>query len=249
MRSILLLGGLCMATVGGIAPAVTWGQHPHVGHNCCATCEQPRRFCKCTTFVPVVETRFRKQRFVSYRDVTKTAFRREMQVETVPVTKHDCVTVDEGCYQMVWVPKFVTKVVPRTELQQRLKCVTVPYQVNCKVPEVQTCLVPEQRVRCVRQTHLVEVPSAPCVTPPCAAPPVAPGCGVPSFPYVPPVSSLNATTPAPPAPDPHYLDTPSLDDTAEYDGPSVIIQSRKKKRTSRPSAAAVWQSRAGIVRR
>jgi hypothetical protein len=96
---------------------------------------------------------------------------------TVPVTKVDCVTCDEGCYKMVWCPKIVTKQVPRVEYHQQVCCRTVPYTVSQRVPQVMTQIVPEYRVRYCPETHtFIKPPCNPC---PCC-PPVAPGCGVPA---------------------------------------------------------------------
>jgi hypothetical protein len=93
---------------------------------------------------------------------------------TVPVTKVDCVTVDEGCYKMVWCPRPVTKQVPRVEYHQQVCCRTVPYTVSQRVPHVTTQCVPEYRVRYCPETHTFFKP--PCRPCPCC-PPV--GCGAP----------------------------------------------------------------------
>jgi len=242
MRSILLASGLFILAAGPLV-AVAGGGHQHAAHDCCATCTQPRRRCTCTTFTPVVETCYRKEQCVTCQHVKKTVYRRVPQIETVPVTKIDCVTVDEGGYQMVWVPKFVTKQVPRTEYQQRVTCKTVAQEVTCKVPVVQTRLVPEQRIRCVPQT--VTCPTQGCVSPP------TPGCAAPAYPYVPPVSSLSSEAPAPPAPDPRYLETPAAHGPYEdfSEGISLSPDAAISTAPRRPTAASVWQVRSGIFRR
>jgi hypothetical protein len=103
------------------------------------------------------------------------------------VTKVDCVTVDEGCYKMVWCPRVVTKQVPRTEYHQQVCCRTVPYTVNQRVPQMMTQIVPEYRVRYCPETHtFLKPPCNPC---PCCPPPVVPGCGAP-------VPFLSQSTPA-----------------------------------------------------
>ncbi len=121
-------------------------------HACCGTCRQPKPQCGCATFKPVVSTAYRTERQVTYRNETRTAYRREAQTERVAVTRRENVTVDEGGYQMVWVPKPVTRSVARTEWQNRISYRNVPYQVTHRVPQVSTKLVPHQTVRYVPQT-------------------------------------------------------------------------------------------------
>ncbi len=121
-------------------------------HACCATCRQSRPRCGCTTFKPVVSTTYRTERQVTYRDEARTEYRREAYTERIPVTRTDNVVVDEGGYQMVWVPKRVTRSVARTEWQNRVSYRDVPYQVTHRVPQVSTKLVPQQTVRYVPQT-------------------------------------------------------------------------------------------------
>jgi hypothetical protein len=109
---------------------------------------------------------------------------------TVPVTKIDCITCDEGCYKMVWCPHIVTKQVPRTEYRQQTCCRTVPYTVTQRVPQVMMQTVPEYRVRYCPETHTyIKPPCNPC---PCCPMPCAPSCGSPA-PF------LGQATPAGPA--------------------------------------------------
>lgn len=150
-----------------------------VGGACCPPCQQPPDICTCTSFKPVVNTSFRQQQVVGYHDVCRTCYKQEQYCETVPVTKVDCVTVDEGCYKMVWCPKVVTKQVPRVEYHQQVRCRTVPFTVTQKVPHVTTHCVPEYHVRYVPQTRTFVKPACPTCppVPSCAQP--APGCGYP----------------------------------------------------------------------
>ena len=61
--------------------------------------------------------------------MTRTEIRREAQVVDVPVTTTRQVTVDEGSYQKVWVPKLVMKNVTETTVQKQVQYRDVPYQV------------------------------------------------------------------------------------------------------------------------
>lgn len=95
---------------------------------------------------PQVQTSYRQEHYVTYQPVTRTQVRREAVAVTVPVTTQKQVTVDEGGYQMVWVPKLRTKTVAETKLQQQVQYRDVPYQVVENVPRVQTRLVPQRTV-------------------------------------------------------------------------------------------------------
>ena len=52
---------------------------------------------------------------------------------TVPVTTYKQVTVDEGCWQRVWVPKMVTKQIQCTQYQKQTSYVKTPIQVRKRV--------------------------------------------------------------------------------------------------------------------
>jgi hypothetical protein len=88
--------------------------------------------CGCleTTLVP------RQQ--VIYQDVQETRYRQETMMQQVPVTQYRNVTVDEGRYQMVWVPRVVTKQIPETVYEQRTVSRMVPYQTVTRIPQVRT---------------------------------------------------------------------------------------------------------------
>jgi hypothetical protein len=119
---------------------------------CCETCEMPHANCTCTQTRPVVQTQLRAQQVTTYRDVTETHVRNETVVQNVPVTTYKQVTVDEGAYQMVWVPKPVTKQVAETVIQQQAQTRAVPYQVTRRVPQLTTQLVPVQTVQHITET-------------------------------------------------------------------------------------------------
>ena len=131
-------------------------------HCCCRTCRRPAAQCVCpqpaavavpqTTYQPVVETQYAQQPVLQQRDVMMTEYRNEAVVETVPSTVYENVTVDEGSYQTVWVPRLTTKAVARTVYQNRLSSRTVPYQVTRRVSEYATQTVPYQAVRYVPST-------------------------------------------------------------------------------------------------
>jgi len=121
-------------------------------HDCCETCEMPHANCSCTVTRPVVQTQLQARQVMTYRDVTETHVRNETVVQNVPVTTYKQVTVDEGQYQMVWVPKPVTKQVAQTVIQQQTATRAVPYQVTRRVPQMTTQLVPVQTVQHVTQT-------------------------------------------------------------------------------------------------
>lgn len=120
-------------------------------HGCCATCDMPQAQCTCTQTRPVVQTELRQQQVTTYRDVTETHVRNETIVQNVPITTCKNVTVDEGGYQMVWVPRPVTKQVAQTVIQQQTAVRAVPYQVTRRVPQISTQLVPVQTVHHVTE--------------------------------------------------------------------------------------------------
>jgi hypothetical protein len=165
------------------------------------------------------------------------------------VTKYNCVTVDEGHYQTIWVPKPVAKQIPRTEYQQRVGCRTVPYEVTQKVPQVSTICVPEHRVRYVpggtctseRTVPNCAVPCGTVSTPPMMGPPAAAA----------PCHSCTANARGMgPTPDPSFLDTPSAGGHPRHhvadrddDGPSFKTALQSPSYARAPSSAMVWQTR------
>src|ERR1700733_11282605 len=183
-RGFLRSSGLLVLAVGLVQPANIFGQAPGcvappaascgapatccAPAPCCAPCPPPD-ICTCTTFKPVCDTTYRTQQCVGYHQVCKTCYRQEPYCVTVPVTKVNCVTVDEGCYKMVWCPRPVVKQIPYTEYHQQVCSRTVPYTVTQCVQHVTTQEIPERHVR--------YVPCTPCSC--CLA--VAPSCGA-SFP-------------------------------------------------------------------
>ncbi len=197
-RGFLRSSGLLVLAVGLVQPANIFGQAPGCvappvqscgapatccapptccpPAPCCAPCPPPD-ICTCTTFKPVCDTTYRTQQCVGYHQVCKTCYRQEPYCVTVPVTKVNCVTVDEGCYKMVWCPRPVVKQIPYTEYHQQVCSRTVPYTVTQCVPHVTTQVIPECHVRYVPCTHTyLKPPCVPCA--PCSCcPTAAPTCG------------------------------------------------------------------------
>ena len=72
----------------------------------------------------------------TWQNVSRLEYRLQPQVQTVPVTRHRTVTVDEGGWHKIWVPKPVVKQVPETVYQPQTVYRSVPYQVTRQVPQV-----------------------------------------------------------------------------------------------------------------
>lgn len=161
-----------------------------------------------TSMLPVIETRMRPQQVTTYTNVPKTIMRQEAVQVQVPTTTYQPVTVDEGGYQQVWVPRMVTKNVPQTIMQTQLQYRQVPQTVMERVPQVVTQMVPEQFVRHVPTTmpgssiiqgYALGTPSYPIVTPTTVTPAPEYHTPAPSNP-VPYPTSDSATLPLPAAP-------------------------------------------------
>ena len=80
----------------------------------------------------------------TYLEVPKTIMRQEAVQVQVPTTTYQQVTMDEGGYQQVWVPRMVTKNVPQTILQTQVQYRQVPQTVIERVPQVSTQWLPQQ---------------------------------------------------------------------------------------------------------
>lgn len=208
----------------------------------------------CTTVHPVVETRYRQEQFMTCRTECRTALRQEAYCETVPQTCIENVTTDEGCYQMVWVPKPVTRQVAKTVYTQRTAYRNVPYQFTVQVPEMQCRVVPEQTVRYVQQTQTFVEPMQPIcpqpvfgpapqaaaypppITPNCAVP--VPSCGVPGG-YPTPLTGMNSEHSGSP-----WTQVPQrAASNAEFQGADYMPVQTAQTQPQAPTAAAVWQTR------
>jgi hypothetical protein len=202
----------------------------------------------CTTVHPVVETRYRQENYMTCRTECRTALRQETYCETVPTTCIENVTRDEGCYQMVWVPKPVTRQVAKTVYQQRMACRNVPYQYTVQVPEMQCRVVPEQSVRYVQKTQTFVEPMQPiCAAPEVAnyPPPITPGCAVPvpscGVPGGYPTPLTGQTSEHTGSPWTQVPQRAAQD--AEVQGANYMPVQTAQTQPQTPSAAAVWQTR------
>ena len=168
---------LVIAALAAIVPLAFQSETVAGGrHCCCRTCRQPCGRCTCapavapavpivpqTTYQPIVETQYAQQPVLQQRDVTATEYRTEPVLETVPATVYENVTIDEGSYQTVWVPRLTTRSLAHTTYQARTAYRTVPYQVTRRVSEYATQTVPYQAVRYVPTIASAPILSAPFV--------------------------------------------------------------------------------------
>lgn len=142
------------------------GHSGHCGHQC-NSCQRPVAQCQCTAQQPVVETQMVPQQTTVLRNEVVTQYRQEAVTQNVPVTTYRNVVVDEGGYQMVYVPKPVAKQVPQVTYQQQVAYRTVPFQVTRQVPQVVTQMVPQQIVR--QQTYSYQTAQVAPITAPCGS--------------------------------------------------------------------------------
>ncbi|QDT25659.1 hypothetical protein [Gimesia panareensis] len=108
-------------------------QHGRCGHRCKKLARRYFRRCApVTSCCPGVCTPPPPR--ICYQDIICTEYRMVPQTRNVPVTTYRQVTVDEGCWQRVWVPKMVTKQIPQTCYRRETTYVRQPYQVRKRVP-------------------------------------------------------------------------------------------------------------------
>ncbi|MCY2968331.1 MAG: hypothetical protein NT069_32655 [Planctomycetota bacterium] len=248
---IVLAFSACVPTITTRAMAQSAGR-------CCDSCQRPVAKCGCSRPVlqPVVETQYTQRRVVRERDQVATEYRTQPVQETVPTTVMENVTVDEGGYQTVWVPRLTTKPVAKTVYQTRIGYRTVPVQVTRRVQEYGCETVPTQTVRYVPVNGNVVASS-----------PIRYGAPVVSAqPYAPVVAANPGTTGYGLAPDPRFSASTSayygygpavnppgvrydeyqpiggdgFGSTGVAGGPSLSVPA--------PSAAAVWRNRGTTVR-
>ena len=223
---------------------------PHGMFNtCCAPIHNP---CCPPVFVdpcnpcvqPMMQTTLQPQQVITYQTVPQVQYQRQTYVENVPVVSYQNVTVDEGGYQMVWVPRPVQKQVAQTVLQPQVRYRDVAVQVNQQVAQVQTQLVPQQTLSYVPQTMQVgtQYMGTQIIG-------WQPG-GVPvigAYPAVPMTSALPGMAPIPDSagtvnrlvPQPQSAEMPAGDQWStirQRQGTAPVNTS------AIPSAAAVWQS-------
>ncbi|SFH99654.1 hypothetical protein [Planctomicrobium piriforme] len=130
----------------------------------CGACQMAPAQCNCgpvitpmpmmpaPVMVPQSTTYLRQEQVVTMQPVTRTEVRREAQVLDIPVTTQRQVTVDEGGYQTVWVPKLVAKNIVETTVQKQVQYRDVAYQVTQQVPVTTTRIVPSQVTTFVPQS-------------------------------------------------------------------------------------------------
>jgi hypothetical protein len=176
------------------------------------------------------------------RTECRTAVRQEAYCETVPTTCVENVTRDEGCYQMVWVPKPVTRQVAKTVYQQRTAYRNVPYQYTVQVPQMNTRVVPEQSVRYVQQTQTFAEPMQPIG---CAVPaPMTPTCAIPNCaaPFSGPMPVGSLPTEHTGSPWTHVPQRTTAE--ADVQGANYMpVAATAPMQQQTPTAASVWQTR------
>ncbi len=110
-------------------------------------CSQPAMMLPQSAPMMIPQQSLIPQQIVTYRDVPKTVMRQEAIQVQVPSTTYKQVTMDEGGYQQVWVPRMVTKNVPQTVMQAQVQYRQVPQTVMERVPQVSTQWIPQQTVQ------------------------------------------------------------------------------------------------------
>jgi hypothetical protein len=268
VRSLFIVAAVASLVPVVISPPVQARDR----HCCCRICWQPCGHCICqnpsapaivpqTTYQPIVETQYVQQPVLQQRDVVATEYRTEPVVETVPATVVENVTVDEGSYQSVWVPRQTTKSVARTTYESRTSYRTVPYQVTRRVSEYATQTIPYQTVRYVPATGNALADSSPSGFSTAFSTPTYSGSSLvtgasPNIAsaYPTPVSSPifgSATSGLVPAS--RYADAPATPITPR----GAATASRNSNRTAdrgtslfvpAPSAALVWQTPRSVIR-
>lgn len=153
-----LINGMALAGLACLIPSVGNAQEYIAGAPFNCTITRPR---------PVVTTQMHAQQVTTYCDVAETRMTQQRVVENVPVTTCKTVTADEGGYQMVWVPKPVSRQVAETTIQQQVKTVSVPVQVMRRVPQVSTQMVPVQSVQYVNETVPLQMTAMASACPTC----------------------------------------------------------------------------------
>lgn len=169
-----------------------------------ATMGLPMGGCGCSQPVMTMpQAVVQPQQIITYRDVPKTIMRQEAVQVQVPTTTYKQVTMDEGGYQQVWVPRMVTKNVPQTVMQTQIQYRQVPQTVMERVPQVTTQWMPQQTVQQVAvptcgQNLAFGGSSYPIATPTTVSP--LPEYNPAPLNPVPVPTSDSATLPTPPAP-------------------------------------------------
>lgn len=209
----------------------------------------------CGAMLPQGAMSLRPEMMTVMQPVTRTEIHQEAYTVDVPVTTYRQVTVDEGGYQQVWVPKLVTKSVPETVVQKEVRYRTVERQVTQNFPQTITRLVPQQ-MQAMTPPPPTASPAGPVATPTgsSARPATTPAEGiiVPS-PYSPPPAGQNSTADAQASTSDHASQWRKVPQKVTESAPSssVELQSFERQEPSAPrrlfspvppTAATVWQA-------
>lgn len=114
MLQQLGIGGVILAAVLPLTARAAWGP---LAAGFCAHCQLPLTTCGCAQPAPILQP------------VVQTELQTRTQIVNVPVPVTRQVTVDQGSYQQVWVPKLVARQVTETVMQPQVRQVQVPVQV------------------------------------------------------------------------------------------------------------------------
>ena len=237
-------------------PARVFNQCGAPLHACCGPAIDPCCTCSCapltqpvyqTQMRPVAQTTLEPRQVVTYQNVPQVQYQRQAYVENVPVTTQQTVTVDEGGYQMVWVPRPVQKQVAQTVLQPQVRYRDVAVQVNRQVAQVQTQLIPRQTVSYIPETRQIGTQflgTQMAVYPGIGYPVIG---GIPTVPTTAGMPIYGQTTQ--PVPDPAGAEAqqpaPYMQGASATDDWSTIRQRGSEgaqSATHPPSAATIWQS-------
>lgn len=170
----------------------------------------------CVRYRPVTQVCMRRQDCVTYRDECRVGYRQEQYVQCVPKTCYDQVTVDEGCWKMVWCPKPVTKVVPRQTVEKQLACRSVPYTYTQKVPQLVSRWVPEYKTAYVPEKYQTVQQRPFCQQMPSQTTAMMPSCGSPAPSCASPMEASCGTPTLAPAAPTYAPEVPAADPSAQY---------------------------------
>jgi hypothetical protein len=108
---------------------------PTTGCGCGASASIPMMMPEQAPMI-VPQSSMMTQPIITYQNVPRTIMRQEAIQVQVPTTTYQQVSVDEGGYQQVWVPRMVNKSVPRTVMTTQVQYRQVPQTVYEQVPQI-----------------------------------------------------------------------------------------------------------------
>ncbi len=193
-------------------------------HTPCSSCPPVATVAPCGTCAPA---------FVSYQAIPQLHYQRQAVIQQVPVTSYQQITVDEGSYQMVWVPRPVTRTVAQTFLQPQIAYRDVAVQTHQIIAHVQPPLVPHGVAYTIPDTPMLgwNVGSGFLVGPP--------------IPGTPTIASqpIERPTPHPDHLSPPPAATPGTDEWQTIPQRQSTAPAEQAPQASQtPTAARVWQS-------